>query len=247
MYTAGTTGFVELAGSATDEAGNTTFTTRRLRVIDPTDQSAPTVIITSPEYGAAVTYLTDIMGSVYDPEGEFGQYVVSYVSVAEYNAYGVNAPNMKEIYHSNSEVHDDVLATFDPTMLRNDDYVVVVGAYDLSGNGWAEPLVISVLGEAKLGNFRLDFVDLSIPLVGIPITVTRTYDTLDAHYQGDFGYGWSLSVQDVDIRETVPDTGSGIFLATPFRVGTRVYLTTPDGRRAVLPLSPSLIERVSLV
>jgi hypothetical protein len=32
-----------------------------------------------------------------------------------------------------------------------------------------------VAGDLKLGNFRLSFTDLSIPVTGIPITLTRTY------------------------------------------------------------------------
>jgi YD repeat-containing protein len=62
-------------------------------------------------------------------------------------------------------------------------------------------------------------------LAGIPITITRVYDTLQAGVVGDFGYGWSLGVQDAHIRETVP-AGEGLI---PDK--TRVYLTGPDGKR----------------
>ena len=34
-----------------------------------------------------------------------------------------------------------------------------------------------MIGEAKIGNFRLEFSDLQIPLAGIPVSVTRVYDT----------------------------------------------------------------------
>ncbi len=37
---------------------------------------------------------------------------------------------------------------------------------------------------ALSGNFSLRFTDITVPVAGIPITVTRTYDTLRAHEQG---------------------------------------------------------------
>jgi len=95
-----------------------------------------------------------------------------------------------------------------------------------------------------LGNFRLDFTDLTIPLAGISIQVHRTYDTLNADRSGDFGFGWQLSFAEARLRETVRVTEaerSGIaslFAANPFRQGTRVYLTNPAGRRVGFTFDP---------
>ena len=49
--------------------------------------------------------------------------------------------------------------------------------------------VVRVGGEAKIGHFTLSFIDLSIPMAGVPIAVTRTYDSR-VKTQGDFGVGW---------------------------------------------------------
>jgi hypothetical protein len=35
---------------------------------------------------------------------------------------------------------------------------------------FAQPVLVHVAGEAKLGNFHLEYADLQIPLAGIPIT-----------------------------------------------------------------------------
>ncbi|MCY2987768.1 MAG: putative Ig domain-containing protein [Planctomycetota bacterium] len=114
---------------------------------------------------------------------------------------------------------------FDPTLLANDTYVIRVIARDVNGRLRTDGMIVTVDANAKLGNFHLDFTDLQLPVAGIPITITRVYDTLQANNQGDFGYGWSLGVQDAQIRETVP-------AGAPFVPGkTRVYLTTPEGRR----------------
>ncbi|HMP17477.1 MAG TPA: hypothetical protein PKD72_10670, partial [Gemmatales bacterium] len=75
---------------------------------------------------------------------------------------------------------------------------------------------------------------MTIPLAGIPIEIRRVYDTLNAGVKNDFGYGWTLSIADPRIRETVPQhVGIGFFgrEAAPFKVGTKVYLTTPTGKR----------------
>src|SRR5262249_12335916 len=77
-------------------------------------------------------------------------------------------------------------------------------------------------------NFTLSFTDLTVPVAGIPITVTRTYDTMTANQSGDFGYGWRLDYRDTHLRTSVPRSGleaDGIYNA--FRDGTRVYVTLP--------------------
>jgi len=56
-------------------------------------------------------------------------------------------------------------------------------------------------GELKVGNFKMSFTDLSIPVSGIPITITRTYDSLNAGRQGDFGYGWQMEMSNARVRQ----------------------------------------------
>src|SRR5262249_61954466 len=101
-----------------------------------------------------------------------------------------------------------------------------------NGQGEVRAILLDVPGSAKLGNFRLTFTDLQVPVAGIPITVTRIYDTLDTSTSGDFGFGWTLGVKDARIHETVPQTGDGFgTTGAAFRVGTHVFLTGPDGTR----------------
>jgi YD repeat-containing protein len=51
-----------------------------------------------------------------------------------------------------------------------------------------------IAGEAKIGIFSVSFRDLSIPLGGLPITLTRTYDSR-VKTQEDFGIGWTLGIK----------------------------------------------------
>ncbi len=75
---------------------------------------------------------------------------------------------------------------------------------------------------------HLAFTDLTIPLAGIPITITRSYDTLNANTQGDFGQGWTLDEGDFQVQVSQPDgTLQSLGTLTPFVLGTRVVITRP--------------------
>jgi RHS repeat-associated protein len=199
----------------------------------------PVVKITSPAPQSCLSYLTTITGSITSPSNILQSWRVEYApaSQVDLSNIGSDGPAWKQIGGGTQPVVDGPLAVFDPTVLPNDPYVIRVVAYNRNGKGWAEPLPLSVCGEAKLGNFRLEFTDLQVPLVGIPITISRIYDTLDAAQQGDFGYGWKMGLQDGDIRETSPGSG-GLFTANPYKRGTRVYITTPEGKRVGFTFDP---------
>lgn len=217
--------------TATDAAGNVGEASVEVRVIDPNDTDAPSVRILSPgdsDVDATVeepiTYLTDIIGTVQADDLDYWRIEYARADLVDPSYFASDDPDYVIIGQGTEPVENAVLGTFDPTMLPNDIYIFRLIARDASGNINARGLIAGVSGEAKLGNFRLDFTDLSIPLAGIPIQITRTYDTLESSHEGDFGFGWRLGTQDADIRETVPDGAT-------FTVGTRVFLTAPDGRR----------------
>lgn len=219
-------GLIDAIATAVDVAGNVgTSNTWQVRVLDPDDQDAPKVTIHSPAYDAVIPYRADVVISVEDDN--LATWRVEYAPVSLVNTADIGAdnPHYRLLAQGTDPVTQEVVATIDATTLANDAYFLRVVASDVNGQGWVEPLLFSVAGEAKLGNFRLEFVDLSIPLAGIPIQVQRVYDTLYAGQEGDFGYGWQLGVQDARILETVPSSHEFV----PGK--TRVYLTTPEGRR----------------
>jgi RHS repeat-associated protein len=112
-------------------------------------------------------------------------------------------------------VQDGVLGTLDTTVLENGLYTIRLTATDALGNTKTTSITHEVTGQLKLGNFALAFNDLTIPVSGIPITITRTYNSFDKA-PGSFGVGWSLAVADVKLREGV---------------NRSVFLTLPNGRR----------------
>lgn len=199
---------------------------------DPTDQSVPVIAITAPIVDSSITYLTEVRGSIDPDGGMLKEWILDYAPASEISLAFLSDPSVAwtRIARGTDAKNDEFLGTFDPTSLRNDSFVIRLRAFNTNGKGYQLGGLYHVTGQAKLGNFRIEFTDLSVPLQGIPIQVRRIYDTLDSGRTNDFGYGWTLGANDADIRETVPDTGGG-FSATPFKVGTRVYITTPEGRR----------------
>jgi RHS repeat-associated protein len=245
IFTAG--GQYEVVLTAHDAAGNVGQATRRINIVDPNsagvsiDITGPQEIV-SPDTYATISTAIDVSAEIkaLSPGGLLDYYQVFYARAQDVNpgAWDLSDPDLHKLVEAQfapgTSQFAGTVATFDPTVLANDAYVILVVAYDISGTGWAEPRFVNVDGNLKLGNFRLEFIDLSLPIAGIPITITRVYDTLQADVSGDFGYGWSLGVRDAKIRETVPPgPGQALFSeANPLIPGkSKIYLTNPDGQR----------------
>ena len=235
VYTATTPGLPVIEATATDVNGNVTVESDRIRVIDLADETAPVVAINSPAINSQVTYLTDVAITV--TADDLDTYTL------EYSLRGTD--NWKLLDSGTTEKSNEVVATFDPTLLQNDLYDLRISAFDFSGNIATEKIYVGVEGQAKLGNYALEFADLSVPLAGIPIVIARQYDTLNANESGDFGFGWKLAIGQADIRETVGvsqaelDGVPALFGgANAFFAGTRVYITTPEGQRVGFTFDP---------
>lgn len=230
-FTPATAGSFTLIANARDAAGNVGTDTQALVVVDPHDVAAPDVELVSPADGALISSPVDVVGSVNDDNLLF--YTLSVAPVG--------TDTFAEFARGTTTVTNGILGQFDPTMLANDSYVLRLTAVDAGGHTSIDEQTVNVFGDLKLGNFTLSFEDLSIPVTGIPITVTRTYDTLNANQPGDFGFGWRLEFRDVQLRTSVAKTGNeadGFF--NPFRVKSRVYVTLPGEERQGFTFEPKV-------
>jgi len=81
------------------------------------------------------------------------------------------------VVHTSSEgVVDGDLVEFDPSLLENGVYELRLGGVTSVGtSGFSGVRRVVVEGDLKIGHFALAFEDLSIPVTGIPLSVTRTY------------------------------------------------------------------------
>jgi RHS repeat-associated protein len=135
------------------------------------------------------------------------------------------------------------IAKIDPTLLANDSYNLRLTAVDNGGNSSSTQNTISVAGELKLGNFQLSFTDITLPVSGIPISVTRTYDTLTSNTKDDFGYGWRLEWRDTNLKTSLGTDDQLNTFGIPsrgFRTGDKVYITLPGGKRETYTFNPEL-------
>ncbi len=101
---------------------------------------------------------------------------------------------------SGSSVTAGTLGSFDPTLLLNGLYEIRLRTTDTSNRTATATTSVVVRGNQKVGHFSVSFVDLEVPVAGIPIRITRTYDSRDKG-KGDFGIGWRLDVNSVRVQE----------------------------------------------
>ena len=187
----------------------------------------PHVEITSPEELERVYTEVEVRGTVTDTDLDHWTLELR----------RLNSDSATTIGSGTHRVLGGVLGKLDATNLRNDPYELLLTAFDTEGSGVQIVRQVIVSGELKIGNIRFSQVDMSIPVVGLPVTVSRGYDSLDRHNLGDFGYGWRLDIGDIDL-----DDGSNYELAyvdgSPTGQEARVdgnrdiTVTLQDGRRS---------------
>jgi RHS repeat-associated protein len=126
-----------------------------------------------------------------------------------------------------------LLAACDLSTLQNGSYdlrLTVTSAY-IETNVDVQFILDSGL---KLGQFSFSQQDLVLPVDGIPLTVTRTYSSLNPD-KGDFGYGWTFAINAMDVsvdetRQNMEDLDGNIF-SQRAGGGRDVTLTLPNGQR----------------
>ena len=227
VFTPTNPGVITANAIAIDVAGNKGEATTTVNVLDPTDSEAPSVALDlSGITKGTITSPTEIKGTVNDS-------TLQYYTLEIAPADG-SAP-FKEMFRGTQAVTNGVLGKFDPSLLSNDTYTLRLTAYDAGGHLSSIEDTVSIAGGLKLGNFQLSFTDLEIPVSGIPITLIRTYDTLNANTKDDFGYGWRMEFRDADVHTSVGKDDFyediGIRDTGFYSDRTKVYITLPGGKR----------------
>ncbi|MGL6073447.1 MAG: FG-GAP-like repeat-containing protein [Fimbriiglobus sp.] len=233
-YTAPGNGRIEVF--AVDAAGNEGRALNRISMRtglenDPNNAPGePTAVLDVVE-GATVGGFVRIRGTATSPD--FERYTLSYRRQDQ--------ASFTTIATGTTAVNNGELGVWDTTLLENDGYTLRLVVTDLFGGIATVERTVGVSGELKLGNFRLSFADMTIPVAGIPITIARTYDSLRADREGDFGYGWRMEFRNTDLRTSLPKSGlEDIGIYTPFRQGVRVFLTLPGGKREGFTFTPTI-------
>ena len=136
---------------------------------------------------------------------------------------------------NSAAIANAALATWDTTLLVNGLYQVQLAAVDNSGNSSTAQIDLVVQGGQKVGYFTLSYNDLTVPVAGFPLSVTRTYDSR-VKTMGDFGVGWTLSTNNIRLQKSPAVSG---YDWTQTQQGTNIYFspvkahditfTLPDG------------------
>jgi RHS repeat-associated protein len=182
QYTPTAPGLIAVEATATDPSGNVGSATGTLSVRDPTDTTPPVVSIASPANYAEITAPTDILGTVGD--GNLASYEL---------AYEGDASGSEILAVGTANISNGLIGQLDPTLLENGLYTLTLTATDVNGATTSTSAVVQVEGGMKVGVFRVSFTDLQVPVSGIPIAITRTYDSRKKTAD-DLGVGWSLDV-----------------------------------------------------
>jgi len=228
----GQRGEYRVSASASDGV-ETAIAEAAFRVRDPSDVDPPVISLAAPGDGARITAPVDVIASASDASP------LTWRALLRPRSAGVDTV----VASGSGPLADAPVYRFDPTLRLNGLYRLVFEATDANGQVAREQAVVRADGDMKVGNFSFTVVDLEVPLSGIPVRVTRTYDTRRKEEALDWGYGWSVNYQDVKVEESrVPGAGwaLGSTQSGPFGVVStwcvrahgenRVAVTLPDGR-----------------
>jgi len=190
----------------------------------------PTVSIIAPTDGTEITKPSPVTGTV-----SGGNWMLQYAQLVPDN------PSAQQwiTFASGSGAVSGTLGTLDPTILLNGEYSIQLMSVNTSGQFATSSISVAVDRNMKVGVFSLAFNDLSVPVTGFPIQITRTYDSRDKG-NGDFGVGWRLALANARVhknhnlglawQQTVTFSGYLPLYCVQPTVPTTVTVTFPDGK-----------------
>ena len=185
-------GRVEITAAGVTDAGEEKKVTASCTFYNLKDKNSPTVALTSPAIDQILTCPVDFVGSAYDEEElDFWKLEYRMKGDKEYLllAEGTEAKR------------DEILAHFDTTMLLNGQYEVRLTAQDKGGNVRRLKNDYVVEGELKIGVMHIGFTDIVAQMGAATVSLNRMYDSRNKQ-QGDFGIGWNLGIQGMEIIES---------------------------------------------
>lgn len=178
-------------------AGNTTISATAggktglstLAVLAPVAESTPPVAaITVPADATELSGPVAVVGTASD--ANLLRYELAYAADGD--------PAFTVFAEGSSPVNAGTLGTFDPTQLINGAYMLRLRVFDRGGNEATALSSVVVSGRRKVGAMTLSYNDLSIPLPGYSIQITRNYDSREKR-SGDFGIGWTLALKGLRV------------------------------------------------
>jgi RHS repeat-associated protein len=182
----------QITATIADSIGTTTRV-GTYSVRDPADSTTPVAQITAPVDDAEVTAPVNVTGTATATNLAYYQLLLRPAGGSAWS----------EIARGTTAVTNGVLGKLDPTQLANGIYELVLNVVDANGRQQTQMITVDVYGDLKIGQFAITFQDLKIETSGIPIRINRTYDTRRKADSLDFGYGWSVDYQSLQVRKNM--------------------------------------------
>ena len=227
---AGTASRMDVVAYATDADGQVGEATTTILVRDPHDTAPPVVTLDPALAGYRVTGPVDLLGTVSDTNLNFWKIEIAPLGSSDYVTLAQGTGPV-----------DGTILHLDPAGFANGVYQMILVAQDMAGRSAQDSAVFEIDSANKSLAFTTSATDLSTTLDGVPIDLTRTYDSLEANVAGAFGLGWQLALTQTDLQTSVVPTGKeALGVYAPFADGTRVYVTLPDGERVGFTFAPTM-------
>ena len=236
-WTPPTPGNVPALATATDVSGLTVSSPSTLQVVDCNDEQAPVVTLISPLSGVAFDRPEPIVVTIEDNTPDIMTWDVR-----------LRVPGTEQVQvlaSGTGPVSAAEVAVFDPTALQSGDYEIEVLASDGVQTGGISFVMAAGIGN-KPGRVAFTTADLTWRLGALPLTIGRSYDSLDAgplgRNTGDFSPGWRLALS-ASVQDSVPDIPPELDLlgglnGQPFTTQTRVTVVKPNGERVGFRFDP---------
>ncbi|HET7792710.1 MAG TPA: PKD domain-containing protein [Rhizobacter sp.] len=198
-----------------------------LTVRDASDTTAPVAAITSPAANSEVLSPVPVIGTATDARFAYYQLLL--------RPAGSGSSAWTEIYRGLSAVSNAALGTLDPSRIANGVYELGLNVVDVNGRATSTVVPIEVSRDRKMGQVKLSFTDIRVDASGMPLTLTRSYDSLKKDVLGDFGWGWSADSQDVSVRKNMVFGQQWVVTTSGFNIclrpvgQRRITVTMPDG------------------
>lgn len=186
------TGAHQVVATAKDDLG-TVSKTSLYSVRNAADSSTPVAQITSPTDDVEITAPVTVTGSATAQNLAYYQLLM--------RAAGTD--KWQELARGYQNISNGSLGKFDPTQLQNGIYELSLITVNTNGVQASHMITLDVTRNLKIGQFSISFEDLNVQASGIPIRITRTYDTRRKAQALDFGQGWSVDYQNVQIRKNI--------------------------------------------
>ena len=234
-YTPAAAGAFEARVVVTDTAGlqggaETTFFAH-----SSANNGAPTVSISSPADGALLEGTTNVTGTVSD--SDLALYVIELQKKDQ--------TSWTRVHTGASAVAFGTLGPLDTSLVRAGTYTLRVRALDSWGNEASDSRMVVLGSSTTVGNLQLSFTDVGISLVGAPIVIVRSYDSMNPE-RGDFGEKWEMTMtgggQKPEVTNVAGDgwdfEGNCVLSSNTIELKPHFYVFRFDGRPLVFRFSP---------